>query len=1283
MRKTYMMLLALVLTMLGVSDAMAQKIYRAELDKSMFKAWTSDQPGATEVENPEAIDVSDENPNGTPFSCDNNLYKEIGSWSGIFGNTAAYYLWYADITGTKKMYFKGTPGFKFYVQFNRQAPEEGGDAHGGAMVQQELTIGDDGTATYDIPESMTYVHLNCIKTKGIDGTGILKGMEIEGTVKPVTGILSMINNGDAEGDDLLSFPVSWDGPNNNDSAPDSPEIVEGGVDGSKCFKVTAFAEPTQTWHSQFYIKADEVMPKGTKWKLKMAIKASKESHVTTSAQGQPRQWKGGMINEFTVGTEWTNYEWSGEIGVDDFQSIAFDLNNGDERNADDNGWLPGNGGTEFFFDNIEFGIDLGGSNPLSSVSAASGNDVVRIDLGGTTNMKELVAASPLKTLVFDNSTVTLTVDGEPFEDIVSVEGYSDGNLYIFLEEDLYAENKVKVAFTNPEDDAHRLLFATGKWEGEAVPDFSGMEAPFDVELANAGYVSYLYGEPEMVKIDPENGSFNLSNDVKAFTVTFNQPVLVSSVVAKLGSEALTASGDDEYSKVITLTRTSDAALTGAVKLVISAAEGKAGDAFGLANDIVVNYSYGPVSLDGDDQPAVIYTSNFAREGVDANGAGWYVNAGTALQPAGSDSGCRIMHDQGAFSNDLVYIAQRDAAKGGVAVYGIDDDYKLALEAGKTYHVTLKACRHDRTDVALRVQVLPEAAVSTEDGSLIDSEAILAEDFQAITPEKSSKLAVNFDLAVTPSEAGNFVIRLVPSKENGSFAGYDDPVCFGDVKVEYIPNVMGIVETKALQTALADAKNTRDTNNGERYAGEAFTALDNLVKEVEANMGSYYAPSTYAKKTEELNETAKALTDHVALCDEYDKLPQQAFDLWVEKKESKFIDTEYFKNLVTIVNKYCTYGDETTFNEDTQEEVTTLVLKDFVKYYTTAELNTAKKELSDVITMASKWLTEGPSTKGWNQITTGYAALHERIRRGVELLKSLGVADDDPLIVQADAELGDNDEIADAIAFRAKSIILEDLAKGEESTLFAPAGDEGETPAYDLSVFFKNPNCYGPANSTEVPGWTSVAGNGFAWSSWDGAQNHSANTPYPEDCDIHAGWHPNPYAMVEQTVTELPVGTYVVTVKCNDNGNSWNAATDENPGSGTCAFVRTSANPAIESGAEVDREVDFAAYLTGSGDFGGEDGITIEDGQLTVGFYYGNTSQAFFEEITSVKLIAPLAGHDYKKDQETSIETAAAPSVRSILVYDLNGRRVIKANKGLQIVKKQMSDGSVRVEKVVK
>ena len=197
MKKSYMLLLALLLTVMGTSVASA-KIYRTTLDKSMFKAWTSADPGATVVENPEAIDVTDANPEGTKFACDYVLYQALGDWSGIYGSTAAYYLWYADLTGTQKIYFTGTPGLHFFVQFNRVAPEEGAsDTHGGAMTQEELTIGDDGTVVYDCSK-MEYVHLNCIKTKsaGIKG-GVIKSIKIEGTVEPVVGIKSVINNGDA------------------------------------------------------------------------------------------------------------------------------------------------------------------------------------------------------------------------------------------------------------------------------------------------------------------------------------------------------------------------------------------------------------------------------------------------------------------------------------------------------------------------------------------------------------------------------------------------------------------------------------------------------------------------------------------------------------------------------------------------------------------------------------------------------------------------------------------------------------------------------------------------------------------------------------------------------------------------------------------------------------------------------------------------------------------------------------------------------------------------------
>ena len=199
-----------------------------------------------------------------------------------------------------------------------------------------------------------YVHLNAIKTGWGSPAGVVKNVEIIGTVKPVTGILSMINNGDAEGDDLSSFPVSWDGPNNGDTANDKPEIVGGGVDGSRCFKVVSYENPKETWHTQFYIKSDEVLPQGTKWKLVMSVKADNEAVITTSAQAQPRAWKGSFINEFNVGTEWKEYSWTGEIGVADFQSIAFDLNN---QRDDDGNLSPGNGGCAFYFDNIQFGVD--------------------------------------------------------------------------------------------------------------------------------------------------------------------------------------------------------------------------------------------------------------------------------------------------------------------------------------------------------------------------------------------------------------------------------------------------------------------------------------------------------------------------------------------------------------------------------------------------------------------------------------------------------------------------------------------------------------------------------------------------------------------------------------------------------------------------------------------------------------------------------------------------------------------------------------------------------------
>ena len=93
------------------------------------------------------------------------------------------------------------------------------------------------------------------------------------------------------------------------------------------------------------------------------------------------------------------------------------------------------------------------------------------------------------------------------------------------------------------------------------------------------------------------------------------------------------------------------------------------------------------------------------------------------------------------------------------------------------------------------------------------------------------------------------------------------------------------------------------------------------------------------------------------------------------------------------------------------------------------------------------------------------------------------------------------------------------------------------------------------------------------------------------------------------------------------------------------------------------------------------GIPVVDGFLTLGIQFAGDAQYFFQH-ARLTLIGAAENFDYEK-AKTGIEATPAPAkVRAIQVYDLNGRRMIKTHKGLQIVKKQMTDGTVRVEKVV-
>ena len=136
-------------------------------------------------------------------------------------------------------------------------------------------------------------------------------------------------------------------------------------------------------------------------------------------------------------------------------------------------------------------------------------------------------------------------------------------------------------------------------------------------------------------------------------------------------------------------------------------------------------------------------------------------------------------------------------------------------------------------------------------------------------------------------------------------------------------------------------------------------------------------------------------------------------------------------------------------------------------------------------------------------------------------------------------------------------------------------------------------------------------------------------------------------------------------------------------------MKTSSTPALEEGEEMDLDK-TAGYALMTGKAIPEEGITdivVTDGVLTLGFAWGNQSQAFFEYV-NILLTGAASGFDYAKAYESAaagietLEGTPAAKVRAIQLFDLNGRRLSKSQKGITIVKKVMSDGSIKTEKVI-
>ena len=1142
---------------------------------------------------------------------------------------------------------------------------------------------DGNTYTVDlkqITKDKGYCHLHAIKGANWQPVTI-ESMDVEtvGKAKQI-GWINLINNSDMEGEDASSFFSKTD-----QSAPYQSTITDGvGVNGTRGIVVEATAKKAEAWDNQFWFRFNETVPAEAKYRVSFDYRADAPAKASTQAHAEPSDYiHYQMLGDVNFTPEWQTFTAEGTVTAQQagpnsggglFTSIAFNLS----ELADAN---------NYYFDNIVFEVYKAG------ITAEYASDVVQIDFGFDTNIPELVEKSGMPRLLFPKECAQVKVDGEVIE-IITVEGYPDGRFYIFTEEGIDGK-EVIVTLKNPSDPAFHLVYTNGP--GGDVPNFEDVaEENEEVAMVDDAY-SYEFVKPTVLRADPENGSFNLPNDIKEFKLYLDKEADCAQIQATMGKEKLTVSPAEGFAKEITLTRTGTGDLaTGEYTIKVTKIFCKDP----LVEDDYTDYSFtinvGKVEYDPTDVAYDVIPVSYFEDCADGG-----VPEGFILYADGDPAEERTSDNTYGSGNRIMVFADGGDFKKGLymrtwyTIYGTVEGHELQLEAGKKYKINFNTCRWAGAGQFLKFQVLNEA------------EDILMEEVVENNPNMNEQRnaisgSTAFEKTFIPTATGKYFMKwIVATNAAGDDANntWANGVILGNVKVTYVPNQVGIEETQKLNESLANAKVVREDNTAERYAGAAFTALDAAITKYDAEKEGYTAPSAYFNAAADLDACAQAVKDHRTNCDTYDQAIKKSIDVVRDNAETKFAVTDLYKQLQATNEKYHAYS---VMEENPDPDSETGYTYFFDVLTDDAVLQEAAKELADATKLAGYMFTEGESKTSTD---VGIKVLVDRIRQGAEGLKQLGVAEDDPLIVAANNAVTDDDELADQLKNRIKAEFYAKMKDGvdmfpeqvDESTL------ETTTPTYNFTVFVKNPNTYAwkengvGLTEENCPGWVAIEGSPSLTNAWNGS--------YPGDIDglpkdlLITQYHAA--NRIEQTIYDLPAGIYNVMIDCTEWSDEFSPKDDDDEE--TIAqkeanhelnryYVKTSETPEYVAGQEEPEE--FAA--DGRIDYNGQyvarhenflEGVQVVDGQLTIGVKWNNLAQMMFDRV-QIFLAGGAAGFNYASAYEEVMvgidEAAKAAKVRALEVYDLNGRRLPAAGqKGIVIVKKYMSDGSVRTEKAIK
>ncbi len=845
--------------------------------------------------------------------------------------------------------------------------------------------------------------------------------------------------------------------------------------------------------------------------------------------------------------------------------------------------------------------------------------------------------------------------------------------------------------------------------------------------------TYLNAAPGLVSTTPENRSFELdAASLTQLKLTYNRPVDVSMSSATLystdsGSEVavftagsgLSVDPEDENTVVVTL---SDVLADGGYRL----------DVINVMNAIsgVFNYDSQQLAFSvGADQSTgtteTIYAPDFSAVENDVFPVGWvsYCSDGGVIHEYGvNDNGSLWNYNYGGMIDNVA-----GAGNGGSRMFGgFSGDFKKAIYWGsrgvstaeEVSTLTFGAQVEDYYDPAtgeVDPEMDPGIALKLEPKKHELSFLMAAwkgePTFDFTLENLQGEVVAEFrDQLAKPNVNGvqgpvsgslELVTEFTPPKEDYYVLKFATKPGIGWselllAQVRLITKPSDAAYYKSMLQAAVDSAQHVMTDS---VANEIYNGATKLLLEAalaEATGTKYTSPSKVEAMTDSLYALCGKMLVRKQAVDRYDiELVNLQNALAAIDAASKYALTDEYVNGLELANNYLEVS-----SADLEDEELIAAVDDFVK---------------------NKGLV--------SNVKSCVDALTYRLTKTAETARLIGV-EHESAILEAENALADDDALAEGmngnIKFRLYQILAEDgtIAPELKDTIYSetvadetgqsPTGYQILTSGIDLTGYVKNPQFYSYISSStdtitaeNTPGWTLKEGY-QVHVSWENGGWGATEVKPVADNRIH---NTKVQYTVLQSVSGLPVGVYDVHMRTRTS--IANAA-------GGTTFVMNAQNDetgkwdkylwAVSSTAPKDTL--FVPYEAGGivydGKWGGYPtvvkGLQVgEDAVLTFGvtekyvshknfwkrdawdqpWYPAEEDAGDWDTQTMVDdarliFVAPMEGYDYTEGMVGVDDVKAAEPV-SYEYYTVDGIKLERPAKGVNIVKTHYADGTVKVQ----